>query len=166
MEERVAQDMMPTSKTGRIESGFTLIELTVVLVIIGLISLMIIPSLGRFYAGLNFRETTRRLISSINYTRSQAINSKSIHRLNFNQDGYWISHQEDPVESPDTYLVTTPFGRGISLPDGASFKEPTPSYITFHPTGRVEAGPIYLENAAGRSYKITLNSIGRITIEE
>lgn len=167
MEERVAQIMTPTSQTGKTNSsfhGFTLIELTLVLSIITVLSLMIIPSLQGFYKGLVTRCATRELISLINYTRSKAINTKKIYRLNIDPIGSCSLSIEDSIESL-SYKTSLPtqIKRRIFLQEGMTIQVLTHSII-FYPTGRIDGGPIYLKDERDKVYEITISQTGNITV--
>ena len=62
-------------------SGFTLIELMAVLVIIGLMSAMIIPEMRGTYQDALLRSSSRELMSVFDLAGSQAIAANQLHRV-------------------------------------------------------------------------------------
>jgi len=60
-----------------VERGFTLFELLIVLVIIGLMSAVIVPALGHSIENSELRAATRDVASIFRFARSRAVSEKS-----------------------------------------------------------------------------------------
>jgi prepilin-type N-terminal cleavage/methylation domain-containing protein len=146
--------MMQTLQTGK-NRGLTLIELSVVLAIFGIIIMLLIPSMRGFYNSLISEGAIARLVSTMRYARSQAITKGVIHILSIDQDGYQIFSKDGTHYKP--------VGRWISLPDGVSFREK--GRFVFYPSGMVEGPVLYLHEMDSHPYKITINPIGHISVE-
>ncbi len=61
--------------------GFTLIELIVVIVLIGIMTAMIIPEMQGTYEDALLRSTGRRLVDAFNLAYSQAVTVNQLHRV-------------------------------------------------------------------------------------
>lgn len=84
---------MPTLRTGTCNNrmrlsdrqGFTLIELAVVVLIISLMSLLIVPLLGRA-GNADLKSASRKLAGTVKYLYNEAALQGQIHRLTFDLD--------------------------------------------------------------------------------
>jgi prepilin-type N-terminal cleavage/methylation domain-containing protein len=83
----------PTDRTGRREGGFTLIELTVVLLLLALVVAMAAPSVSGYVDRSRTRRALDRLVTDIAYTRQVAMQQGRRVRLR--------------IVSPTTYQVDT-----------------------------------------------------------
>lgn len=78
---------MPTSTAGNSnnDSGFTLIELTIVVVLLGLFSLLVIPRLPAIGEDA-LKSSARRIAGTVKYFFNEAALSGRPHRLEYNLD--------------------------------------------------------------------------------
>src|SRR5438034_7415726 len=65
--------------------GFTLIELTVVIVLIGIMAAMIIPEMKGSYEDALLRATSRRLVDVFHLAYSRAVSQNQLHRVRFDK---------------------------------------------------------------------------------
>lgn len=144
---------MRTSRIGP-NDGVTLIELMSGITILAILLMVVTPSLKDFHNGIVSKEAIRRFLNTIRYARSQAITQKRLSIIKIKHDGYSFLYKDK-----GHYLLN----ERILLPKGISFKG-TASLI-FHPSGKVKPSTLYLKCMDGNLYKITINSIGHITIE-
>lgn len=137
----------------RSKTGFTLIELAVVLVLIGAFLLIAIPKFNDL-TEVNLKSASRRLSSVVKQLYNEAAFKKKIYKLSFDLEGgdYWVEVQEG-----NEFVITEdPFLRRMKLPQGVSFQDiktdrdqvntlgAKEEFILFLPTGFVEPAVIYL----------------------
>ncbi|MEM9175013.1 MAG: prepilin-type N-terminal cleavage/methylation domain-containing protein [Myxococcota bacterium] len=60
-------------------SGFTLIEIAIVLAIIGVVTAIAVPSVDRYFDGINGRAAARSIANAFSHARAQAIRTGSNH---------------------------------------------------------------------------------------
>ena len=152
---------MPTSTAGKLTSrtgarGFTLIELSVVLFLIGLFALLLVPSLDRFGQG-NLDASARRLRGIIKYLYNEAALTGREHRLVYDLDRgtYRAMILKPGGELADLQGVA----KGAHLLEGVRFQELTlrghGSFTSgeistrIHPTGWLEETVIHLQGDRG-----------------
>ena len=143
--------MNKTRKGG--DSGFTLIEMTLVVLIIGIMALLLLPRLTGLSGG-NFKTVTRHLIGTIQTLRDEAESRQKILRLNFNlssqlydisvlkENGEFVPYQTESlgkVQLPaQIYLKDVVTLRQGKVTEGTA-------YLFFYPLGRVEKTYLHFE---------------------
>ncbi|MBM3471882.1 MAG: type II secretion system protein GspH [Armatimonadetes bacterium] len=111
-------------------SGFTLIELMVVLTILILLAGLVAPSFVRQYHEAKLRSTVRDLVALMQYARSQAVVEGTTYRLNIDRDGgrVWVTYYESASqntsdEEPRFVEDETILGAARQLPEGVTILE-------------------------------------------
>jgi type II secretion system protein H len=171
----------PTSRSG----GFTLLELIVVLVIIGLMMTLVAPRLIGSLTKMNLKTAGQKISSSLRYARSQAVTNQIIHYAVFdfeinsvhikaekplNDDAHSSAENEsaytDNSKEKDTRVET------YFLPEGVTFKkaiianeqiETGVFRIEFYPSGNSSGGNVFITDEKERWYKLSVDSITGIT---
>lgn len=123
-------------------SGFTLVEILIVLAIISIVLSMGLPAISRVtYQQLN--STSRRFVGLVRTIRNDAILLSTVHRLavNLDEQTWWVEQQrkfellsdspEEAVQTarkknqeppPSNFIYAEKFGKKpLSLPDGVVF---------------------------------------------
>ena len=132
-------------RAGRLETGFTLIEMVAALVLIMLLLGLTAPHLMTTLDRIESDSSVRKMVSMLASARSQAIAEKTslVFQGDLDQNQYWVS---DPRTEESSDLVQ--LERTIELrefDDGeTSFREGIFS-ITFYPMGNTSGGTILLE---------------------
>lgn len=148
-------------------NGFTLIELVVVVLILGVMIALVAPTFGEIGAA-NLKRSTRRISGMIRFLRDDALAKKAVYRLSFDiQNGrYWAerlavtSEQTAEFKSFQSSLA----GEG-GLFGQTAFREvsvaghPDEPYILFTPDGWVESAFIHLRDGGGRDYTLIVNPL-------
>ena len=67
------------------QRGFSLIELMVVIVLIGIMAAMIVPEMKGTYEDALLRATSRRLVDAFHLAYSRAVSLNQIHRVRFDR---------------------------------------------------------------------------------
>ncbi len=151
----------------RAQAGFTLLEISLVLLIFGIVLSFVIPRL-RDPSQLELSSNVRRLALKVRFLRGEAILNGRIYRLNFDLDGqrYWIS-TEDTVDDtangdtgsgsgltgsgsgladsqsgglalPQDFDPTDPIGRPVTLPETVAFSD-----VVLQGVGKLSQGQVY-----------------------
>ena len=164
---RVASRVQGTLRT-RHSNGFTLIELTVVLVVMGVMLGLIIPKLGEL-GEANLKRSARHLTGMIRFLRDEAQAKKMPYRLRFDIQGgrYWAevltaNPGEQTVEWKKLYSEMAAEG---SLSGQTAFlnikagSHPDEPYIQFTPDGWVEKSFIYFKDGSDRPFTLIVKPL-------
>lgn len=147
--------------------GFTLIELTIIIVILGIMLSLIIPRLGEI-GEANLKRSSRHLTGVIRYLRNESQARKTVYRLRFDvQDGrFWTDAMtltsDQALEFRQFHSV---IGTEGSLSGRTSFRDvkvashPDDPYIQFTPDGWVEPALIHLQDGEGRDFTLSVNPL-------
>lgn len=135
-------------------SGFTLIELMVVLFIMAVASAISAPSVGRGMEGLRVRSEVQGIVAFLRHGRQQAITQERSYLVLFEPVTQSFSLTEEGADAPRARRAVSSSVRIVADP---------PS-ITFSPQGFSTGGSLLLEGPGGRSYRITVHPLtGRVT---
>jgi type II secretion system protein H len=142
-------------------SGFTLLEIILVMTILVLVVSMLAPSLRGFGIGRSTDNTARQLVSLAKYARSQAISEGRRYRLNFDaqNNAFWLT-----AESGSAFAApNNDFGRRIEAPEGVFIQtdltqQPDGVFVEFRPTGRTDAAHVSLTDKLGNTIQVACDS--------
>jgi len=139
----------------RRSAGFSLLELIVVLVILGMATTFTIVEVGRRKDKTEFLREARRISVTLKKARQSAIMDRMEYSFHsdFDVEGrpyYWLERSGQPE------------GTSRSLPEGYELSGPV---VAFFPRGYSTGGNIVLKNGRGRESVISVDPIlGRVSI--
>lgn len=156
--------------------GFTLVELTIVLFLLGIILLLTFPNFRDLLFSPDIKRGVLGLVGTIKYAQSQAATTKQFHRLviDLKDNIFWVMREEEKgkfIRDP------SPFGQPRSLPAGIFFLDVThpergriaegQAHIDFSPTGWAEDGAVHIKRKEEEVFTIFINPLGgRVEINE
>jgi prepilin-type N-terminal cleavage/methylation domain-containing protein len=154
--------------------GFTLIELAVVIILIGLMISLAIP---RFQYGIltdNLKQTTRRMIGTINSLRSEAVREHKGYLLHFDLESnrFWIDStdmtEEERARASEKASI---FPKGVRVLDvwvaGKGKAVAGETVILFNRKGYVSYSVIHLGSEDSREFTLVLSPfLGRVKVFE
>ncbi len=148
-------------------NGFTLIELAVVLVILGVMVTLVIPAFSEV-TGANLKRSSRHLTGAIRFLRGEAEAKKAVLRLRFDVPNgqYWAERlqQLDDRTAEFVKLGSAVSAEG-SLAGQTTFRavrpvgHPDDPYILFTPDGWVEKTFIYLRDGDGKEHTLIVRPL-------
>lgn len=152
-----------SSKVG----GFTLIELTVIIVILGVMLTLVIPKLGEL-GNANLKQSARHLTGMIRFLKDEAQAKKKVYRIRFDvhEGRYWAEVMELTSEQTVEFRhLQSEIGSEASLSGNTTFREikvsshPDDPYIQFTPDGWVEQASIHLRDAQDRDFTLLVKPL-------
>lgn len=163
--------------------GFTLLELIVVLVIVGLMAGMVIPRLMGSFTTIMLRSTTRETATLLRQSRDTAYFKKRQMKVSFDLDAenmmIFRYQEESASESRESYLKPKMVWTRItdfSFPEkikiarcvkGEDVFEDGRFEIFFSPDGNSSGGKIFLQDHRGRESMVSIDLMtGTIRISE
>jgi len=144
--------------------GFTLIELILVLLLLGLATSLATPMLGRFSRGRTAMDAAGHLLAIMQYAQDQACVSGSPHRLHWDQDAgsYWLeASRQGRYER-----IASEVGRTFTLPENMTMKisatteQLANGYIQFDADGGHDVLVIHLTDERGKEVVVGCSSPG------
>jgi type II secretion system protein H len=148
-------------KRRRAQSGFTLWELILVMVVITIALAMAAPSLGGWGRSAKLRDVGDQFLAVTRFARSQAIADAQVYRLNIDTTAgtYWLTTQQGQqfVELGNSFgqLHAVPEGYRIILHATAgAVDQPAATTIDFLPNGRLTPAQIQIATDMGATLDI------------
>ena len=157
-------------------AGFTLLELAVVMMIMGLVIMLAIPYLGGL-GNAQLKSETRRVASRANYLYEEAAAQKVMLRLVFDLDhnGYFVMRFDPFAVKPTIVREIGPAGVRAMMPSGVRIRDVWVEGVgtirkgsiscQFYPTGYVDATVVHMTDARSVVYTLSISpTSGQVAI--
>lgn len=132
-------------------SGFSIIELLVVLVIIGIVAAIALPNWRSWLPSFALNSATRQIQSELHNIKMRAATENTPFQL-----VYFQGASEYTIERDSKPLLTKPLAPGTSITKAGA--------ILFSPRGTAGANRVRLRNADGSCRQIIVSATGRVRI--
>ena len=157
--------------------GFTLLELIIVLIIIGISSALVVPRFIGGMGGLDLKAASGKVAASLRYARSQAVAQKTSYTAVFDLEQNRLTIRSEnggETEGDDTVDGGTEENsreKRYDLPEGIFFRrvaEEGDRYVEddterfaigFYPSGASDGGEIVIINDRERRYIVAIDVI-------
>lgn len=151
--------------------GFTLLELMLVVLILGITALLVVPRVSSFGSG-DLKWTSRQFARLIQYLAQESSTTKQTYRLYYNLENgaYWVAALKENgefVETSDPLMARRVLPRNILFEDVITVQQGKvtegEAFTQFFPVG-VEKTAIHLKQGE-RKWTLVINSLtGRVKI--
>ena len=141
------------------ERAFTIIELVIVMMIIGVLAAFATPHLGRWLATIGVDTAAREIATELQLGKMRAISQNARYRISFNAASNTYQMQKEVAGAWQDV------GHPKPLPTGVDLVSATANPV-FQTLGTAPGGTtITLRNAQGRTRKVTVSFAGRVQVE-
>lgn len=159
-------------------SGFSLIELMIVLTIIATLSMSVIPVFRGTFQSLQDDHAVRDLVATIRYAQERAVTDTTELRLYLdqNKNQYYVARLMAIGEHGKVFEpIAERYGEPVTLADRQSLNKPKAKFdnekdahfIAFYPNGACDEATIPLKKSDGGTVRIETNgAIGRLKVQQ
>jgi general secretion pathway protein H len=145
-----------TVVTTKARSGFTLVELIVVISIVGMLLAASIPASVRFYESMQYRQAIRDVITMLSTARYTAINTGRAQDITLNPKTNVLRLNKDTRQLPAKFNIVIHAARELN--------RDSEGVIRFYPEGGSSGGDIEMVQPSGSGVKISVDwLVGRVT---
>ena len=151
------------------ESGFSIVELMIVVAIVGIISTASVPSLKRWSRNYNVQSAAMDLYSHMQIAKLGAVKENKSWTMNFNPGGlFGYQVRNSNGKTVKTVDFSAKYSGEIQYVDPTATKTYYASSITFNPNGLSGTGYAYISDKSKSGYYRVgmLYATGSITIEK
>ncbi len=146
-------------------AGFTLVELLLVVIILGILAGMAVPSFRKTYSSLEINNAANNLAILMRYAQARAAVERINYRLNFDPENKscWLERKSSS-DSGIFEKVSSKFTRSIAFPKDIKV-EPDLKIVNFYPDGRIDNVMIYLKQDGKEIYAVsTKGQVGYVEV--
>src|SRR3989339_414317 len=133
------------------DRGYTLIELSVVVLLIGMMLLVAVPRVRDAVLSDDLKTATRRLVGASRVLKNDAVREQVDYLLHLDlaHPGFWVfSADTTPEKLAEIRKQATPFAEGVKITDfirpGAEKQTEGDAEIRFHRQGYVDPADVHL----------------------
>jgi type II secretion system protein H len=144
MELKAKMILLIGKKTHRkINSGFTLVEILLVVILLAVVAGLAIPNLGRSLTGTMLNDSTQQIAYLMRYAQMKAMSQNKIYQLVFSDDRtqFWLVHEAEKKEGAsdkDKFIrLDGRWGRTWTVPEELKVVAPQEK-INFAADGTIE----------------------------
>jgi prepilin-type N-terminal cleavage/methylation domain-containing protein len=160
--------------SGEKASGFTLIELSVVILLAGLLITLTIPRFQTLAISDHLKSTTRKLVILIDNLRNEAVRNHRDYKLVFDlsENSYWIENSEmTELDRLTAHEDRSNFPEDIKILDilfiGGEKQTSGEVSILFYRKGYIQPSLIHIADDSKREFTISLSPfLGRAKVME
>jgi prepilin-type N-terminal cleavage/methylation domain-containing protein len=151
--------------------GFSLIELLVVLVLLGLLTALVVPRFFNTLGRLEARSTSKKISAILRYCRSESVNKNRIYLASFdsNSNALSILYASVGDEKPTSERAyTLPREMRVEKVDaGRTLLDVSLPSFEFYPNGGSNGGTALVTGGERREYLIQVDFLtGSVKVEE
>lgn len=146
------------------QTGFSLVELLVVVALIAIVATFAVPLWQNYSANSNLKAAAREVMADLSDAKQRAVEENlDVYRMTFNVAGnsYTLSRAAVTVWTKSL----AGFGNGISIDSGSPPDFSGGSVVSFRKRGTLSPGNLRLKNAPGSTATITVNITGRTYVQ-
>jgi hypothetical protein len=132
------------------EKSFTLLEIILVILVIGVIAGLTVPNFSKTYADIELKKGAEDLAYLMRYATGRAVIKNIKTRLEFNSEfsQYWLAEEiKDSVEAGEGEFkkISGRLGKKFNIPSGIKI-ELEDEFVSFYPDGSMDKKYIYVCN--------------------
>ncbi len=148
-------------------AGFTLIELALVIVVLGIMIAIVVPTFSEI-TDANLRRSARHLTGTVRFLREESEATKLQYRLRFDipNGQYWAEVQKQLDDKTVEYArLSSVISTEGSLSGNTTFVDikagshPDDPWIVFTPDGWVESAYIHLRDGNGKDFTLIVKPL-------
>jgi prepilin-type N-terminal cleavage/methylation domain-containing protein len=161
------------------QSGFSLVEMIIVLSIIGIISAGVVPVYVSSMAGMRMRNAQNDFVALINFVQERAVTDGREYRLFLDpkEGTYWVEWHSGYDRDEKTFsIVEEPWGELHYLPERLEMERPkarkdrgsSAFYIACFPNGASDIATLRLRDRLNWRSRLTIKTegaMGKISVE-
>ena len=157
----------------RARAGFTMIELTLVTVIILALVALSVPLFKKTFSDLAAKDTAFNISKFVSYAREKSVIGRKNYKVifDFNRRQYQLFESSQSADGLVYTKTKDRFGKAFTLPGDLSFYDPKTGLtgkpgeeykkqIVFYPDGHCDELAIDIMDRSGAGYSITLKGFG------